>query len=215
MCPGRTSASAYSASAVSSPMIPKGADSKSSAFSSGACGAWSVASTVIVPSTTPATTASTSSALRNGGFIFASVLNPSHASSVSSRWWGEASAVMSSPWTSRAARTISTDPAADRCCTWYRQPAAAASRTSRSIMISSAIAGHPVSPSRADVGPLFITLPRVSVTSWQCCIITLPVRAIARRPASITAADSTTSPSSENATAPRSLISPISHSRSP
>ena len=47
-----------------------------------------------VPSASPAWHAATSAALRNGGAIFAFVLKPSVASSVSVRWCGETSAVM-------------------------------------------------------------------------------------------------------------------------
>ena len=54
--------------------MPNGAFAKSRAFSASACGAWSVASTSMVPSATAARRAWTSAAVRSGGFIFALVL---------------------------------------------------------------------------------------------------------------------------------------------
>src|SRR5690606_16120164 len=56
-----------SASAYSSPSIPGGAWSKGRSFSSGGCGAWSVAIASIVPSARPAEIAATSSSERSGG----------------------------------------------------------------------------------------------------------------------------------------------------
>ena len=54
--------------------------------------------------------ACTSSPVRSGGFIFASVLYPRTTSSVSVKWWGQASAVTLIP-RAFASRTIRTDPA--------------------------------------------------------------------------------------------------------
>ena len=54
-------------SAVSSPSIPGRAYAHSHSLSSTACGAWSVATTSIVPSASAARSAATSSAVRSGG----------------------------------------------------------------------------------------------------------------------------------------------------
>ena len=67
--PVLTRALTYSPSAHSSEMMPNGARENSNSFSSAAWGAWSVARQSIVPSATPARRASTSSAVRSGGFI--------------------------------------------------------------------------------------------------------------------------------------------------
>ena len=65
--PGRTIVSTTTASAVSSPSIPKAASTKACSLSCRACGAWSVATASIVPSVSASRTAATSSALRSGG----------------------------------------------------------------------------------------------------------------------------------------------------
>ncbi len=75
--------------------MPKGALSKSTAFSSAWCGAWSVAIASIVPSERPATSASRSESSRSGGFIFVRVEKSDFAtsSSVRTRWCGVTSQV--------------------------------------------------------------------------------------------------------------------------
>ena len=65
--PGSTSSVSTTARAVSSPVVPGGAWSNSCSFSSGACGAWSVATASTVPSPSPARSASRCSAVRSGG----------------------------------------------------------------------------------------------------------------------------------------------------
>ena len=55
-------------SAVSRPSMPGFAAAHSVSLSSGACGAWSVATQSIVPSARPSRSAATSSAVRSGGF---------------------------------------------------------------------------------------------------------------------------------------------------
>ena len=53
--------------------MPKGALAKSRAFSATVCGAWSVASTSMVPSAIAALSSARSRFVRSGGFIFACV----------------------------------------------------------------------------------------------------------------------------------------------
>src|SRR5262245_32269849 len=78
-------------SAVSRPSMPGRAYSHSHSLSSVACGAWSVATTSITPSTSAARSASTSALVRNGGFTFNTgsyafvAPSPATSSSVSSR----------------------------------------------------------------------------------------------------------------------------------
>ena len=69
--PGRTSRSRQIETAVSSPTIPKGAESKSSSFSSWWWGAWSVAMASTAPSLRPSRSACRSSSVVSGGFILA------------------------------------------------------------------------------------------------------------------------------------------------
>ena len=54
---------------VSRPTTPNGAASNSRSFSKGACGAWSVTTQSIVPSTRASRSAAASSGVRRGGFI--------------------------------------------------------------------------------------------------------------------------------------------------
>ena len=63
-----------SESAVSRPIMPKGASSNSAFFSKSLCGAWSVTMASTVPSFTPSTSAAASSAVRSGGFTLRKVL---------------------------------------------------------------------------------------------------------------------------------------------
>jgi hypothetical protein len=67
--PGSTRCVTQMGRNVSSPTMPFGHWSSSRAFFSGACGAWSVASTLRVPSVSPARIASTSRWVRSGGAI--------------------------------------------------------------------------------------------------------------------------------------------------
>ncbi len=76
----------------------------------------------IVPSRSPSIRAWRSASLRSGGFILkrcGSRLRTS--SSVRQRWCGEASQLICTP-AALAARTASTDSAAERCWTWMRPP---------------------------------------------------------------------------------------------
>ena len=57
----------------SRPIIPGAASASSQSFSSGECGAWSVAMQSIVPSASAARSASTSSVSRSGGFTLHAV----------------------------------------------------------------------------------------------------------------------------------------------
>ena len=74
-------------------MTPKGAASNGTSFSSGECGAWSVAIAAIVPSRKRVDQGPRSSSLRSGGFIFMFASSVRIASSVRQRWCGVASAV--------------------------------------------------------------------------------------------------------------------------
>ena len=76
MIPGLTSLSRQRLRLVSKPITPKGARLNSTSFSSGWCGAWSLAMASTVPSASPATSASRSLAERSGGLILVSVEKP-------------------------------------------------------------------------------------------------------------------------------------------
>ena len=58
------------ANAVSSPITPNGADSNGTSFSSGLCGAWSVAIAGSSRRARASISAARSCSLRSGGFIF-------------------------------------------------------------------------------------------------------------------------------------------------
>ena len=108
------------AKAVSRPVTPIAACSKGTSFSSAWCGAWSVAMHSMVPSRSASISAWRSASQRSGGFILkrrGSRLRTS--SSVRQRWCGLASALICTP-AALAARTASTDSAAERCWTWIR-----------------------------------------------------------------------------------------------
>ncbi len=87
------------ATAVSRPTMPNAAWSYSTFLSSTVWGAWSVAMQSMVPSRSPSTTAWRSASDRSGGFILVEVSYSVSltAWSVSSRWWGVASAVTRTP----------------------------------------------------------------------------------------------------------------------
>ena len=96
--PGTTSSVWSTGKAVSSPVVPMGASSNGTSFSSRACGAWSVATQSMVPSHSAAIRAVRSASVRSGGFIFSAVSSPSsRALSVRVRWWGVTSALMRTP----------------------------------------------------------------------------------------------------------------------
>src|SRR5690606_1565534 len=65
--PVSTIAACTTLRAVSRPVMPKAAATHSQSLSSTGCGAWSVATMSIVPSASPARTASTSACVRSGG----------------------------------------------------------------------------------------------------------------------------------------------------
>ncbi len=83
--PGSTSSVCRTANAVSRPVTPIAACSKGTSFSSGACGAWSVATQSMVPSRSPSISAWRSSSVRSGGFILKRESRLRTASSVSVR----------------------------------------------------------------------------------------------------------------------------------
>ena len=68
--PDSTSSVLSTENAVSSPVTPNGADSIGTSFSSGLCGAWSVAIAAIEPSRTASSSAARSCSERSGGLIF-------------------------------------------------------------------------------------------------------------------------------------------------
>ena len=108
------------AKAVSRPVTPIAALSKGTSFSSLACGAWSVAMQSIVPSRSPSISAWRSASERSGGFILKRIGSRLRtSSSVRQRWCGVASQLIRTP-AALAARTASTDSAAERCWTWIR-----------------------------------------------------------------------------------------------
>ena len=135
---------------------------------------------------------------------------------MSSRWWGQASAVTFQPLR-LASRTMSTEPAVETWQTCSRDPTCAASRQSRAMIASSATAGQPARPSRPESSPSFIWACSVSRGSWACWAMT-PSNAFtyssARR---IITASLTHFPSSEKTRtrAAESAIAPSSASCSP
>ena len=154
--------------AVSKTLIPLAASANVHAFSLSACGAWSVPITSIVPSATAATSASTSSPDRSGGFTFVSVsyaasptasgtspCNPYTHSSVIVRWCGVASALTATP-RSFPRRTYSTAARVLTCGTCSLPPTSPASSTSRPTITDSPSAGRPASPSRVATTPSFM-----------------------------------------------------------
>ena len=116
-----------------------------------------------------------------------------------------------------AQRSSSTEPAVDTWQTCSRAPTCPASSTSRAMIASSAAAGQPVRPSRAERSPSCICAPTVSRGS-SACWATTPSKAFtyssARR---MSAGSATQCPSSENTRtrAAESAIAPSSASRSP
>src|SRR5439155_449097 len=166
------------------------------------------------PSLSAARKAATSAASRSGGFIFACVSYRSQARSVSVRWWGVTSAVTRMP-SSLARRTSSTGPRVEMWHRWTCPPVRPASNASRATMISSAAAGMPFKPRRAETSPSCITPASASVGSSQWSATGIPnVRAYSRA-VRIRWLDTTGLPSSETATAPAPTISPNSERRSP
>ena len=137
-------------SAVSSPSMPGRAYPHSHSLSCTACGAWSVATTSMTPST---------SAGPQRGHVGVGAQRRVHLehrvvalgarSSVSSRWCGVTSAVTRMP-RRLAQRRISTLPAVETWQTCSRAPTCSASSTSRAMIASSATAGQPGRPSRAE-----------------------------------------------------------------
>ena len=87
-------------------MTPNGAASNGTSFSSGECGAWSVAIAAIVPSRSASISAARSSSVRSGGFIFMFGSSVRTASSVRQRWCGVASAVARDAGRVRAAQVL-------------------------------------------------------------------------------------------------------------
>src|SRR5664280_39830 len=112
--PGSTSPVYRAANAVSSPVLPIGACSKGTSFSSRACGAWSLATQSSVPLRRPSISAWRSASVLSGGCIFMRVSIPRTSCSVSIRWCGETSALSLQP---RAfpCSTASTEAAQLRC----------------------------------------------------------------------------------------------------
>src|SRR5664279_4282122 len=112
---------------------------------------------------------------------------------------------------------VSTAGSVETWQTCSLEPTCPASRQSRAITDSSATAGQPVRPSRADTTPSFICAACVSRGSWACWATT-PSKALtyssARR---MSTASSTQCPSSENTRtrAAESAIAPSSASCSP
>ncbi len=124
------------------------------------------------------------------------------------------SAVTCSP-SSLARRTDAMLPRVEMWAMCTRPPVRAASRTSRSTMISSASAGMPRRPRAVDTAPSCMTPPAARVGSSQWSMTGMPkIRqySSARR---MSSAEWTGRPSSETATQPDSTRSPISASSSP
>ena len=116
-----------------------------------------------------------------------------------------------------AQRMISADPAVETWQTCSAEPTCAASRQSRAMMASSATAGQPARPRRADISPSLSCAPSVSLGSWACWAIT-PSKALTySRARRISSGSDTHRPSSENTRtrAAESAIVPSSASLAP
>ena len=114
-----------------------------------------------------------------------------------------------------ARRTSSTDPAVDKCVRCRRAPTNRASAMSRATAASSAAAGIPERPSRAETAPSCIT-PFVDSAASCACSMTRRSRALAYSSACRNSrASSTGAPSSEKATAPAAASSTRSASSLP
>ena len=109
------------ANEVSSPVVPIGACSNGTSFSSRACGAWSVAMQSMTPSRRPSMSAWRSRSVRSGGFIFIRVSSAADVLVRQQRWCGVASQVTCTP-AAFAAATASTDSTQLRCCMCMRPP---------------------------------------------------------------------------------------------
>ena len=159
--------------ATSMPTMPKGAASMPRDFSCCVCGAWSVAMTDIVPSSSASTRASLSCSSRNGGAIFAFGPKVSTALSVRRRWCGVASPETGIP-VFLAIRSISTLPLELRCCRCTLHPVSAASIMSLATMSSSAERGCPLYPSLFAQLPACITPTADSDLSSQWSMTGMP-----------------------------------------
>ena len=144
------------------PTTPKGAVSKSTAFSSSWCGAWSVAIASTVPSCEPvgrgprrptarAAAGSSCSCVENAGARDLLV--------------GQRQVVRRDLARSREAprsglrARASERRAVERCATWSRPPASSATSRSRATAAAPAIAGWPGRPSRVETAPSCIGAP--------------------------------------------------------
>ena len=114
--PVRTRYVLSAANAVSSPVTPNGASSNGTSFSCRACGAWSVATQSIVPSSRPSTSArAVVLGAQRRVHLHVRRRACARARRCAQRWCGLASALTATPL-ARARRTASTDSRAERCC---------------------------------------------------------------------------------------------------
>ncbi|OGT92101.1 MAG: hypothetical protein A2083_10810 [Gemmatimonadetes bacterium GWC2_71_9] len=168
----------------------------------------------IVPSASASRSAATSCPSRNGGFILAWVLYPSHAASVRARWCGVTSAVTRTP-RAFASRTMRAAPAVEVCARCTCPPVSSARAMSRATITSSAARGIPLIPSRVAVSPSCIAPPEDRLHSSQWSMTGMPKLRAYSRAVRIRCAVATGRPSSETATAPAAISSPNSVSCSP
>src|SRR5664279_1200040 len=211
--PVRTNSSATTASAVSRPSIPMDASHQSACFVSGACGAWSVPITSIVPSASASRIASTSAMERRGGLTLYAGLPVWAREWSSMRWCGVTSAVIGRPC-DFAHRTIITVAAVEMWQAWTRHPSSAPMTASRATMTVSAMLGQPGSP-RASATPASTCAPGVSSGSCACWARTPPSLAISISASRMTSERETHLPSSENIRTPTAPMPAMSASRWP
>ena len=114
-----------------------------------------------------------------------------------------------------ARRMSSTPPAVETWQRCMRPPVSFASARSRAIALSSAAAGMPARPSRADTAPSCMTPPPESARSCGCSKTGLPAERAYSRALRRSCASATGDPSSENATAPAAASSMRSASSVP
>ena len=179
-----------------------------------ACGAWSVATHSITPLRSASISAWRSDSARSGGFILKRLSVERTVSSVSVRWWGEASPETCAPW-ALASASACTDSTQERCWKWTRASSYRASAASRATIVDSDSDGIPAIPSRAETAPSCITPSPDSAGSSSCRAMIPPLsrwycRALRSIPAEVTGL-----PSSVKPIAPTSRSSAISVSSSP
>ena len=133
---------------------------------------------------------------------------------MSVKWCGAASAVTASP-DALAAATSATEPAVDRCRKCIRAPVSRARAMSRATISSSASAGWPGRPRRADHSPSCMQVPALRALTSQCWARVTPRPAAYSSARRMSRSSCTPVPSSVKSLTPRAAISAMGASCSP